>query len=127
MRLLGDHLYIGDDMNDYPLIGTLPWTVNKIRSCFGKGFNKKGETKSLAKFSVVYNAGIIGGPRHIILRFLRHLTVVLSDISGDNCNTAAVNYIAHKYFDDVIFCGFPLTSKYKDYEGKLSRAYLIHK
>ena len=127
MRLMGDHLYIGEDMKDYPLIGSLPWTVNKIRMCFGYGFDNKGETRSLAKFSVVYNAGVIGGPRHIILRFLRHLTDVLSDIAGDNCNTAAVNYVAHKYFDDVTFCGFPLTSKYKGYEGKLSGAYLLHK
>ena len=127
MRLLGDHLYIGDDMEHYPLIGNLPWTVYKIKSCYGNGYNKKGDTKSLAKFSIVYNAGIIGGPRHIVLRFLRLLTAELSQLAGNNCNTAAVNYIAHKYFDDVTFSGFPLTSKYKGYQNQMSGTYLIHK
>ena len=128
MRLVGDRLYIGDDMEGYPLIGNLWWTVNKIALCFGRSFNNNGETKSLNRFSIVYNAGIIGGPRHIMLRFLRLLTAMLSDVAGDkNCNTAVVNLIAHKYFDNVTFSGFPMTSQYKQYEDGLSDVYLVHK
>ena len=128
MRLLGDHLYIGDEVNDYPLIGKMPWMVNKIESCFGRRFNDKGATKSMKRFSVNYNAGVIGGSRQIMLRFLRLLTAMLNDVAGDkNCNTAAVNLISHKYFGNVTFSGFPLTSKYRDYEDRLSDVYLIHK
>ena len=119
MRLLGNRLYIGADMEGYPLIGNLPLTVNKIASCFGRSFNSEGETKSLNRFFIVYNAGIIGGSRHIMLRFLRLLTAMLSNVAGDkNCNTAAVNLIAHKYFDNVTFSGFPMTSQYKTVRGR---------
>ena len=127
MRLLGDHLYIGDDMDDYPFARHLEWTKTKMEQCFGPSFNKQGETKSLLDMSVIYNAGIIGGPRHIMLRFLRQLTEELRELLGDNCNTAAVNHIAHKYFDDVTFSGFPLTSKYKIYQNQMAATYVIHK
>ena len=128
MRLLGDRLYIGEDRLISPTVGSNGWLQNKLIKCYGLDFDEHGDTKSLSKFSVVYNAGVIGGPRNVVLRFLRKLTTVLNTSpTNKNCNMAAVNYIAHKYFDDIVFSGFPLTSSFAEFELVSPGVYLAHK
>ena len=128
MRLLGDRLYIGEDLLSSPTVGSNGWLKNKLTECYGRQFDTISDTKSLSKFSMVYNAGVIGGQRNIMLRFLRKLTAVLNTSSPKkNCNMAAVNYIAHKYFDDIVFSGFPLTSHFKQFELVSPGVYLVHK
>ncbi|KAI0238655.1 hypothetical protein LSAT2_010618, partial [Lamellibrachia satsuma] len=128
MRLLGDRLYVGEDLLSSPTVSSNGWLKNKLTECYGRQFDTIGDTKSLSKFSVVYNAGVIGRPRNIVLRFLRKLTAVLNTSSPKkNCNMAAVNYIAHKYFDDIVFSGFPLTSPFKQFELVSPGVYLVHK
>ena len=107
------HIFIGQDIALIPNIGLFPFLKDKMKICFGKDYNTNGGTKSLNIYSIILNAGVIGGSRSVVLRFLRLVSAVLRSLSSDkNCNMATVNYVMHRHFADVIFTGHPLTSSF---------------
>ena len=125
----GERLYVGEDDNlRWPLVGESGWVMNIVKRCYGQNSDtRSGDLKSLSRHSILLNAGVVGGRRHVVLRFLRQLTAVLRIASGGiNCNMGSVNYIAHKYFDDKLYSGYPLTSLFKRY-NRLFDGYVIHK
>ena len=121
-------LYVGEDDLRWPIVGESDWLMSILRRCYGRDVDvDPGDLKSMSRHSVFLNAGVIGGSRAILLRFLRQLTAVMRTASGGiNCNMASVNYVAHKYFSDELFVGFPLTSQFKTYD-KLYDGYIVHK
>ena len=127
MRVLGDHLYIGEDQQ-LTFIGSNRWLRAGFQNCFRNGTDLKGSKKWLNRVTPMYNAGVIGGPRHIVLRFLRIVTAILETLPKEtNCNMPAINYVVHKYFDDVIFTGFPLTSRFLAHQFNPAGVVMIHK
>ena len=128
MDLLGDWLYIGQDIDLFPNMESMPWLMTRLRQCFGDESVDHGEISRVKKLHLVYNAGIIGGPRGIVLTFLHRVINILdSTPSHLNCNMAVVNYVAHKFFDDYIFAGFPLTSRFMAKQSNPKAVYIIHK
>ena len=107
------HIFIGQDTSLMTNIGSFPWIKMMMKHCFGNGYNKSGSKKSLDLQSIILNAGVIGGSRSVVLRFLRLVSAVLRSLSSDkNCNMATVNYVMHRHFADIIFTGHPLTSSF---------------
>ncbi|KAK2159099.1 hypothetical protein NP493_1749g00017 [Ridgeia piscesae] len=127
MRLFDNHLFVGEDKTRL-FIGSLRWLQVNFLKCFRKGTHLNISMNIINRMTPSYNAGVIGGPRHIVLRFLRILTAVLETLPEKiDCNMAAVNYVVHKYFNDVIFTGFPLNSIFKLTESNPVGVYVTHK
>lgn len=128
MDILGDWLYIGQDIDLFPNMESMPWLMTRLRQCFGDDSVDHGEIASVKKLHLVYNAGVIGGPRGIILTFLHRVINVLDMTPPHlNCNMAVINYVAHKYFDDHVFTGFPLTSRFMARQSNPKAVYVTHK
>ena len=127
MRMFDHHLFFDEGilMNR---IGSNKGVCNVIDECFLNDTQLNSSIEWLHQLKPSYNAGVIGGPRHIVLRFLRMLTALLVTLPVKaNCNMAAVNYVVHKYFNDVIFTGFPFNSIFYQYEKNPRGVYVIHK
>ena len=125
MRMFDHHLFPseGQLFNRIKSNGGLR---KNIKECFLKHTQLNSSIEWLYHLKPGYNAGVIGGPRHIVLRFLRILTALLETLPVKvNCNMAAVNYVVHNYFNDVVFTGFPFTSilNQKNPRG----VYVLHK
>ena len=127
MRMFDHHLFIceGALLKD---IGSSEWLHNNIKTCFSKDAQLNSSIEWLNRLKPLYNAGVIGGPRHIMLRFLRMLTALLETLPvKEDCNMAAVNYVIHKYFSDIAFTGFPFNSIFFNGQKNPPGVYVIHK
>ena len=103
MRMFDHHLFIGEDAL-FSSIGSSKYFRKTFSKCFSKDAQHNRSIEWLHHLKPSYNAGVIGGPRHIVLRFLRILAAFLETIPVKaDCNMAAVNYVVHKYFNDVAF------------------------
>ncbi|XP_066295597.1 uncharacterized protein [Branchiostoma lanceolatum] len=130
MDLLGDHLYVGTDVDIYPNIASMAWLTRRLEECFGHSFAQSKEFPSLTQMPYVYNAGVIGGPRHLVMQLLEKLTFVLDGVNPkakNICNMAALNMVLHKYFADKVFTGFPWNSRYLRRQKNPKGVYVIHK
>ena len=127
MRLFGHHLFICEGVL-FNNIRSNVWLRHKITKCFLNDTQPNSSIEWLNKLKPSVNAGVIGGPRHIVLRFLRILTALLDTLPVNaNCNMAAVNYVVHKYFIDVVFTGFPFNSIFHKWESNPRGVYIMHK
>eukprot|EP00054_Salpingoeca_dolichothecata_P027355 m.200213 g.200213 ORF g.200213 m.200213 type:complete len:115 (+) comp25938_c0_seq6:1687-2031(+) len=72
--------------------------------------------------------GVLGGARATMLQVLQTITSILDQTpSEQNCNMAVVNFALHKYFDDRLFTGFPLTSHFLRRQQSPKGVYIVHK
>ena len=127
-QLGGDHLYIGTDIDYYPDMASMRWLKEKLEKCYGVYSLAQGDLSPLMKLHNVYNAGVIGGTRHLVLALLARVTQYLDISPGHlNCNMAAVNYAVHKHFFECVFTGFPLTSRFQRRQFAPKGVYIIHK
>ena len=128
MQLLGDWLYIGTDIDIYPNMKSQRWISERLEGCFGSHTLHKGPLTHLMSLDTVYNAGVIGGSRHIMLALLEKIVQYL-DVTPPtlNCNMPAVNYVIHRYFFQQVFTGFPLTSRFLSYQSSPKGVFIVHK
>ena len=128
MNILGDHLYIGTDIEIFPRVSSMEWLVRRMLECFNNNNVMFPGIERLHYYSKVYNAGVIGGSRTVMLEFLERLVGVLDKTPANiNCNMAATNYVAHWFFSDRLFTGFPLTSRFWKRQQHPKGVYIIHK
>ncbi|KAI8518555.1 hypothetical protein Bbelb_045720 [Branchiostoma belcheri] len=130
MDLLGDRLYVGTDVDVYPNMASMAWLTRRLEECFGHSFAQSKEFPTLTQMPYVYNAGAIGGPRHLVMLLLEKLTFVLDGVNPkakNICNMAALNLVLHKYFADKVFTGFPWNSRYLRRQKNPKGVYVIHK
>ena len=76
MDILGDHLYIGRDIDIFPNMQSMGWLTKRLGQCFSDNADRMKELSILKKLEFVYNAGVIGGTRTLVLQFLTHVTDV---------------------------------------------------
>lgn len=129
MRLLGDNVYMGADIDVFPGIKYMPWISVKLEACFGRleAF-KYGGLQCLSELDTVYNAGVVGGTRHAVMAVLWWVTHYLNlSPTHLNCNMGAVNIALHKHFYERVFTGFPLVSKFMYKQAAPKAVYIIHK
>ncbi|XP_035683421.1 UDP-glucuronate 4-epimerase 6-like [Branchiostoma floridae] len=128
MDLMGDQLYVGTDVDTFPNIAAMGWLRKRLSSCFNDGFRHGSDIPTIKSRYNVYNAGVIGGSRELMLQFLEKLVAILDQTtSGVNCNLAAVNYVLHGHFDGNIYPGFPWTSRFLRKQKSPKGVYIIHK
>lgn len=82
--------------------------------------NMEGFAEILASNEALYNGGVLGGGRDIVLKFtgliselVEQVKFRINDGTGD---MALYNYILHKHFNPVH--GFPVNSVFKAYENR---------
>ena len=127
MHLLGDNVYVGTDIDVFPSIKYMPWISGKLETCFGH-YAASGSLHCLSELDTVYNAGVIGGSRHVVMAVLWWVTHYLDHSPTHlNCNMAAVNVALHKHFYRRIFTGFPLVSRFMYKQTSPKGVYIIHK
>lgn len=128
MRLLGDWLYIGTDIDFFPNMQSQRWISERLRGCFGDHAPSHAPLKPLMTQDTVFNAGVMGGSLHIILTLLELLVQYLKTTPPSlNCNMPAVNFVVHRYFHKQVFTGFPLTSRFLSFQSSPKGVYVIHK
>ena len=112
-RIDNQLLYMGIDESFYLTSYSNEWMVNLYTRCYTPD-TLKAEEEFLDKLITLYNAGMIGGTREVLLAML-HRTLQWLDIAKKDtyCDMGAVNIAAHKYFYDELFFGYPLQSGYK--------------
>lgn len=72
------------------------------------------------------NAGLVGGTTDLVLNLLNRINKIFSEIeSGENLNTAVLNYILWRD-GDLYFSGSPLTNRFKSYD-LTGGEYVFHK
>jgi len=128
MNLLGDLLYIGTDIDIFPDMLSMPWLSIRLAKCFGNYSILQGDLHNMMRLAIVYNAGVLGGSRHIAMALLTRITWALDHTPPDiNCNMPAVNYVVHKYFTDITYTGYPLTSRFLRFQCNPRAVYIVHK
>ncbi len=125
MDLLGKWLYVGTDIDIFPTMHTMPWIHERLNNCFSHSPQLMEEIMDM---DTVYNAGVIGGSRELMLSALTRIVGYL-DISPPelNCNMPAVNAALHRHFFDDIFTGYPLTSRFLRRQETPKGVYILHK
>ena len=129
MHLLGDNIYVGTDIDVFPSVKYMPWIGQKLEACLGHHAAPMYQSlQCLSELDTVYNAGVIGGTRHVMAAALWWITRYLSVSPAHlNCNMAAVNVALHRHFYGRIFTGFPLVSRFMCKQASPKGVYIIHK
>ena len=123
-----DYLFIGTDIDFYPDMESMSWLREKLTKCYGKNAITKGHLSLLMRLSTVYNAGVIGGTRQLMLGLLTRITRDLDMTPHEvNCNMAVVNAVVHKHYFEKLFTGFPLTSRFQRRQSSPKGVFIIHK
>ena len=109
MTAIGDYFFAGQDIAFYPDIGTFPWLAKTFKICF-PDFKNKEELFDTPHG--VFNSGIIGGTRHIMLTALSRMVLLLEVAHfGKPCDMASQQIVFHKYYDKVV-CSYPISGGY---------------
>ncbi len=125
MDLLGEWFYVGKDNEEFPTMNDMEWIRNGLSSCFGL---TSSVVKGLMDMDTVFNAGVIGGSRELILTLLTRIVGLLNIPSPkQNCNMPALNIALHRHFFENVFTGFPLTSRFVWEQNSPKGVYIIHK
>ncbi len=129
MSLLGnDWLYVGTDIDIFPSMRTMPWIQQRLQGCFGNYSVAAGDLSPLMGLDTVYNAGVIGGSREMMMAALHRVVGLLDSTPPQmNCNMPAVNFAVHMYFFDRVFTGFPLTSRFLRRQTAPKGVFIVHK
>ncbi len=128
MHLLGEWLYIGSDVDTFPNMETMPWMQERFTSCFRNYSVERGLPHTLTQMNTVYNAGVIGGSRELMLTVLTKVVAYLDTTPPQsNCNMPAVNIAVHKHFFERVFTGYPLTSRFPWRQVSPQGVFILHK
>ncbi len=127
MHLLGEWLYIGTDIDIFPSMETMPWMHERLTNCFSDYSVERG-LHTLTQMNTVYNAGVIGGSRDLMLTVLTRVVAYLNTTPPHlNCNMPAVNIAVHKHFFERVFTGYPLTSRFLRRQVSPQGVFILHK
>ena len=109
MRLIGDYVYMGIDVTFYENSWSHGWLHGVLRSCHSK------DSESMwVKLHPFYNAGVMGGTRPTMLKFLKKMTQYLDGTPHHhNCNMGTITLVTHKHFYEQSFSGYPFQSAFK--------------
>ena len=122
MEVIGDYVYIGMDVSFYLSGWDHSWLSGVIRQC-----HKKDANTDAVKFHPFFNAGVLGGTRHVLLAILYQLTRYFDHSPHHmNCNMGTMTVVGHKHFNDRFYTGYPIQSAFKlGMEGSMPQGQAI--
>lgn len=110
MDVLGnEYLYIGTSVPFYLYPKEHTWVNSIIKAC-----HASDAKTDVVKLHPHLNAGVLGGTRSMLLSFLTQLTRYFDKAPHTrNCNMGTIALVAHKYFNEYIFTGYPIQNAFK--------------
>ena len=113
--------------NEPVKINNSSWMKKKI-----KRFNHNNIEKfTFNESNQIYNAGILGGRRDYVLKFLENMVGIFENFDEEqkreNLNMIVFNYVVYKVFNENVVSGFPLNSVYKKFQNNRKDVCFIHK
>lgn len=113
--------------NEPVKISNSSWMKKKI-----KRFNHSNTKKfTFNESNQIYNAGILGGRRDYVVKFLENMVSIFKNFDEDqkreNLNMIVFNYVVYNKFNENVVSGFPLNSDYKKYQNDRKDVCFIHK
>lgn len=108
MGMIGDYLFIDNDSPLYFRVHDLKWLKQMTETCYDSALPFIEETLFMYG---CYDNGFIGGSRHVMLSVLSRMILFLdsADISSV-CDQVTANIVAHGFFYESLYAGYPLTS-----------------
>lgn len=80
---------------------------------------------------IVYNAGILGGSRNLVINFLENMINKFSNMNNlqtrQNLNMIVFNDVIYNDLKNNVYTGEPLHSRYKNFENNRNDICFIHK
>ena len=124
MNVIGDMLYVGKDI---PFHETLKTTY--LPSLYRKCFPSKLDYLEDFKMHGFFNAGVIGGSRHVMLAFLTRFLQILQITSTlkRNCNMVILEHITHNFFYESIYDGWPFNAGFLTDQVNIPGLAILHK
>ena len=124
MNAIGDMLYVGKDKPFHKTLKTT-YLPSLYRKCFPSKLDYHEDFEQFGFF----NAGVIGGSRHVMLafltRFLQYLQI--TSFSKRNCNMAIMEHITHKFFFESTFSGWPFNAGFLTEQVNIPGLAILHK
>lgn len=104
----------------YSSENTLRWMTKRWKKCLNQDYPLKA-----SKF---YNCGILGGAVEEMKHLLSHITKLLLEKTPLNeyCDMVVVQHAVQNLYDENVFTGFPLHSKFNSFEDN-TKACIQHK
>jgi len=103
------------------------WIQEKI-----KQYNSNSKLKFNSNIQdIVYNAGILGGERNLVINFLQNMIIKFNNMNNlqirQNLNTIVFNNVIYNDLKNNVNTGEPLHSRYKKFENNRKDICFIHK
>ena len=107
MAKLGDYYYTSYDIPFTQYVGVFRWLPGMFRKCFPNFKN----VEEVFKLYGVFNSGIIGGSRHMMLSLFSRILLYM-DIASLNavCDMTSSNAVFHLHCYDRIYSGYPFSA-----------------
>ena len=121
MKVVGDFAYVGVD-EPFQHLPKFSYIPRLFRRCFS-GMSYSKELDMLGFF----NAGAIGGSRHVVLALLTRFNQYLDRSTKQNCNMGVVEYIFHKFFFENTVYGWPFNAGFLTHQPSIPGLAVLHK
>ena len=124
MNVIGDMLYVGKDIPFHETLGTTYLAI-LYRKCFPPELDYLEDFKMRGFF----NAGVIGGSRHVMLAFLTRFlqNLQITSTLRKNCNMVILEHITHNFFYENLYDGWPFNAGFLTDQVNIPGLAILHK
>ena len=112
MKEIGDYLYVSYDLPFYnDNIKNKLWMQKMFKKCYRK--LKEREKEQVLNLYGIFNSGVIGGSRHVLLSLLSHMILYLdtANLKGV-CDMITANVVLHLHEYDSLYSGYPFCATF---------------
>lgn len=125
-------IMVGHDANGNGTQTYLNFKNNTIKKWLNHFNNNNWKYKiDYIKNKKCYNAGILGGNRQDIIKFLKNMVIIFKQMNSSqktkDLNIIVFNYVIYTIFNNNVKSGSPICSRFKKYENNRKDVYFIHK
>ena len=123
MNVVGDMAYVGIDIPFEEKPNSSPHITRVYKRCFSGILDYHIDMEMLGFF----NAGVLGGSRHVMLAFLTRFQQYLQTSTKKNCNMVIVQHLLHIFFHESTVYGWPFNAGYLTGRASIPGLAISHK